>query len=220
MKADANTGLLIRGKVGDLIYYVRNGKQYVRRKLIPGKQPKWETRGLTEKQKAVSVRFAVVQTFYSKYNECISPVIWRSAAQKARRTGPNLFHSLNSKCFDGEGKLVDFEHFLFSRGVLLLPRRMRLVSDGQKFRLTWEEEREWTTAFPADRLWVGVLYARHPLAPRLALDVKGVRGDFSGEFMLDSAMGTEAYIYCFFGREDETAFSDSCYFRIGDSGGQ
>lgn len=205
---------LISGRMGNMVYYVRNGKQCVRRVAIPGKKRKWETEGRTEKQKAVTGRFAIVQAFYAKYMKEVSAGIWRAAGRKRKQTGPNLFNSLNCKCFSGDGRLADFENFLFAEGELLLPRRMQVEGDGRKFRVTWEEEREWTSASPADRLWVGVLYDSHPLAPRLALDVKGRRGEFSGEFTLDGSMGTPAHVYCFFGRADGSAFSKSQYFRL------
>lgn len=209
---------LISGRLGNMIYYVRNGKQCVRRVAIPGKKQRSETEGRTEKQRAVTGRFAIVQAFYAKYNRAVSAKIWQAAARKRRMTGSNLFNSVNCKCFSGDGRLVDFETFRFADGELLLPRRIQLVDDGRKFRVTWEEEREWTSASPTDRLWVGVLYSAHPLAPLLALDVKGTREEGTGEFTLDHSMGTVAHIYCFFGRADESAFSESRYFRLAGSG--
>lgn len=210
---DSGLGL-ISGRMGNMVYYVRNGKQCVRRVAIPGKKRKWETEGRTEKQKAVTGRFAIVQAFYAKYRTEVSAEIWQRAARKKQQTGPNLFNSLNCKCFSGDGRLLDFENFLFAEGELLLPRRMKLERDGQKFRVSWEEEREWTSASPTDQLWVGVLYDTHPLAPHLALHVKGMRGELSGEFTLDESMGPTAHIYCFFGRPDGSAFSESRYFRL------
>lgn len=212
---ERNAGL-ISGQIGNMIYYVRNGKQCVRRKAIPGKARKWETDGRHEIQKALAGRFAIVQAFYAKYNKGVSAEIWRTAARKRKMTGPNLFNSLNCKCFSGDGHLADFENFRFAEGEVLLPRRLKVVRDGQKYRLTWEEEREWNSASPTDRLWVGVLYDSHPLAPQLALDVNGVRGELAGEFALDQGMGESAHIYCFFGRIDESAFSESQYFRLSE----
>lgn len=212
---DSGLGL-ISGRMGNMVYYVRNGKQCVRRVAIPGKKRKWETEGRTEKQKAVTGRFAIVQAFYAKYNKAVSDKIWQAAARKRRMTGSNLFNSVNCKCFSGDGRLVDFENFRFADGELLLPRRIQLVENGRKFRVTWEEEREWTSASPTDRLWVGVLYDAHPLAPLLALDVKGTREEGAGEFTLDESMGPTAHIYCFFGRADESTFSESRYCRLAE----
>lgn len=64
---------LFSGRMGNLIYYVRNGVQCVRRAEVPGKM------------------------------------------------AHNLFNSTNCRCFSGEGKLVDFVNFTFTKGNLLLP---------------------------------------------------------------------------------------------------
>lgn len=47
MKANDPHARLISGKIGNLIYYVMNGKQYVRRAAIPGKKRKVETEGIS-----------------------------------------------------------------------------------------------------------------------------------------------------------------------------
>lgn len=210
---DLHSGLF-SGKLGNLVYYVRNGKQCIRRAGIPGKKPKWETEEQTERQKAVRGRFAIVQAFYTKYRQRITPGIWQIAAGLKGKTGQNYFHSMNCKCFSGEGKLVDFDHFLFSEGALLLPRHLQVVRDGIKYQVTWEEERDWTTASPSDILMIGLLYDAHPLAPCLAEDVKGIRSDLSGEFTLDTLSEGKAHIYCFFGRQDGSTFSPSCHFYL------
>lgn len=215
MKINDLTTPLLSGRMGNLIYYVRNGKQCVRRVAIPGKKRKWEMEERSEKQKALSGRFAIVQTFYSEYCERVSPVIWRLAAKENGQMPHNLFNSLNCKCFSGSGMLVDFEKFLFTQGQLLLPWSMRIEQNGRSYRVTWEEERDWETAAPTDKLCVGVLYSRYPGAPRLLSQVTGRRGELCGEFSPDEILGKDAHIYCFFAREDETAFSESCYFRVG-----
>lgn len=208
------SAFLLSGRIGNLIYYIRNGKQYVRRVAIPGKTRKWETEGRTAKQKTVVGRFAIVQAFYSAYSSMVSPEIWRLVARAEGRTAPNLFNSTNCKCFDGKGQLVDYEKMKFTRGNLLLPRKIRVTSEGLHCRVTWEEERNWETAAPSDRLCVGVLYDANPLGPSLALNVSGCRADLCGDFMLDATMGVNAHVYCFFAREDGSAFSDSWYARI------
>lgn len=212
MKGHDSNPQLLSGRIGNLIYYVRGGKQCIRRVAIPGKKKKTEER--TPRQKAVSGRFTIVQTFYATYSEYISPDIWRIAARQEGRIASNLFHSVNCRCFSGEGKLLDFEKFLFTQGRLLLPRNIRVERAGKGYRVTWEEERDWKTAAATDQLVVGVLYADHPLGPRLAREVSGVRGELCGTFMLDETMGQEAYVYCFFRCEDGTAFSESFFYHL------
>ncbi|MBS1355679.1 MAG: hypothetical protein HPZ83_10030, partial [Odoribacter sp.] len=81
-------------------------------------------------------------------------------------------------------------------------------------RVSWQEEREWATATGSDLLQIGVLYDSLPLGPRLAVSVSGRRQDLCGEFTLSERATDGAHVYCFFAREDGSAYSDCQYFRI------
>ena len=48
------------GRIGNLIYYTRDGEPYMRRYEIPGKKKKWEIEGRTPKQREVTARFTAV----------------------------------------------------------------------------------------------------------------------------------------------------------------
>ena len=92
------------GKVGNLIFYTRNGRTFARRVAVPGRKRKPRT----ERQRAVATRFRTLQGLYSWFSRYVSAEIWRAAA-RARGRGElpqNVFHSLNCECFDGEGRLV------------------------------------------------------------------------------------------------------------------
>lgn len=200
--------------MGNLIYYVRNGVQCVRRVEVPGNKHKTER---SSQQKKVTGRFAIVQSFYAFFRKHISQDIWQLAAKAEGKMGSNLFNSVNCRCFSGEGKLVDFVNFAFTKGTLLLPREMRVervAGEDRRFRVRWQEEREWETAAGSDRLQVGVLYDRLPRGPRLAESVAGRREEMCGEFTLAEKFPGGAHVYCFFAREDGTAYSDCQYFRI------
>ena len=137
---------LLSGRMGNLIYYVRNGVQCVRRAEVPGKKRKKER---SDQQKGVTGRFAIVQAFYAAYCRQVSRDIWRAAARAEGKMAHNLFNSTNCRCFSGEGKLVDFVNFTFTKGSLLLPRGLKIEQvEGteRRFRVSWQEEREWATA--------------------------------------------------------------------------
>ena len=114
---------LLSGRMGNLIYYVRNGVQCVRRAEVPGKKRKKER---SDQQKGVTGRFAIVQAFYAAYCRQVSRDIWRAAARAEGKMAHNLFNSTNCRCFSGEGKLVDFVNFTFTKGSLLLPRGLKI----------------------------------------------------------------------------------------------
>ena len=151
------------------------------------------------------------------YCRQVSRDIWRAAARAEGKMAHNLFNSTNCRCFSGEGKLVDFVNFTFTKGSLLLPRGLKIEQvEGteRRFRVSWQEEREWATATGSDLLQIGVLYDSLPLGPRLAVSVSGRRQDLCGEFTLSERATDGAHVYCFFAREDGSAYSDCQYFRI------
>ena len=118
MEVIDDAGRKYRGKMGNLIYYTVNGKTYVRRaRKRPGRQGKPRT----EKQKALSGRFRLVQKVYSFYMQTVSADIWRIAARAQGRRGQNLFCEVNSGCFEAGVGIASPETFRFSEGELLLP---------------------------------------------------------------------------------------------------
>lgn len=210
MKAiDPNNGLY-SGKINGMVFYVRNGKTYVRR--APTRDKKKEP---NEKVRKLNNRFRAVQWMYHVFRRMVSADIWQTAAKERGMMGSNLFHSMNCGCFDEGGRLVDPENFHFSAGSLLLPREITVEREGPGvFRARWEEEREMTTAAATDRLQVGVLPGDRPEAVQAVTTVSGQRGDKEGTFTLAPDITGTAHVYLYFAREDETAFSPSRYFRV------
>ena len=81
MRIEDPEGRTYHGRVGNMIYYVRDGKTYARRARIPGKKRKWETEGRDERNAAAARRFGVMQRMYSLFAREVSPEIWRAAAR-------------------------------------------------------------------------------------------------------------------------------------------
>jgi hypothetical protein len=202
------------GRRGNIIYYTRNDETYMRRYEIPGKKRKWEIEGRTQKQREVTARFTAVQSFYKEYMKQVSPVIWRTEARARGKMAPNLFYSTNFHCFDGQSEIVDFEGFKFSTGKLALPRDLQITREGNCFHVSWQEERDWSTAARTDVMQVGLLYDKLTRSPRLALEVKGCRGDLRGEFTLDESIGQTAHVYIFFAGMNQIDFSPSWHVHV------
>lgn len=211
MKAIDPTRGLYSGRMGDIIFYVMNGKTYARHAPDPGKR-----KPLTEKQRGMNVRFRAVQWMYRVFRAEVSPEIWRAAGREAGKTASNLFHSTNCACFDAEGRLADPEGFQFSAGSLLLPRDIAVeAAEGGRFRVTWTEERELTTACGDDLLRVGVIPETDALTALPAEAVSGRRADGTGVFALpEICAGTVCHAYVYFERADGTAWSPSRHFRL------
>lgn len=215
MKVENEDGKLLRGKMGNMIYYTRNGKTYARRARIPGKKRKWEKEGRDPRQAAAAKRFGTVTRLYSFFSREVSAEIWRAAVRGTEVMPQNLFHRLNCGCFDGEGRLTAPERFRFTEGRLVPPPGMRVERlGGGRFAVTWEEaEGTWSTASPSDRLRAGVIYEDISPTTWPVAETSGLRGDGRGEFRLDPARPL-AHVYLYFEREDGTAWSPSTYFRL------
>lgn len=205
---------LISGKIGNLIYYVVDGKQYVRRASLPGKVRKWEKQGIPAKQQGTITRFSMLQSYYSFFKHYVSDEIWKAAGRAEHCRADNLFHKTNYPCLDHEGKFIDLERFSFSRGELLVPRKIALESDGENCRLTWEEERCGALTGPDDELCVGVIFEARTGRPMLLTEVSGKRADCEGSFTLKRKEAGTVHIYCFWARKDRTAFSESVHFSL------
>lgn len=205
---------LFQGRHNNLIFYTRGDETYVRRYAIPGKKRKWEIEGRSPKQRAVAIRFKAVQVFYMTFAKQVSPDIWRIAAKAKGRYASNMFFSKNFHCFGDEGEIVDFENFMFTDGSLPLPRNLEVSGAGPLFKVTWQEERTWKTVAETDRLQIGVLYDNDPRIPRVAIQVKGRRGELHGEFALDASIGKKAHVYIFFRDETGTKFSASQHVHV------
>ena len=212
MEVTSNLMEGMRGKLGNLIFYTRNGKTYVKRAQVPGKKRKPRT----ERQRAVTTRFGIVQELYSYYRKKVSPDIWRIAAKERGRMAPNLFHSANCVCFDGKGEMVKPDLFRFAEGSLQPPSGAAVERLGEgRFRATWMvEAEEWTACAGSDRLMAGVIYTSEMPSVCLALEASGRRADGAGEFLLRTDMGTAAHVYLFFARADGTAYSPSLHFEV------
>ena len=120
----------------------------------------------------------------------------------------------------GEGReTIRLERILFENvsvtdGTLALPRELKVSREANRFTISWQEERTWKTTASTDKLQVGVIYDNDPRIPRLACQVKGVRGESQGEFSLNEEIGQNAHLYIFFSSDDGLRFSPSQHVHV------
>ena len=215
VKLNDAIGLGMSGKMGNLIFYQRNGQTYVRRVQVPGKKRKWETEGRSERQQASTARFRMTQAYYSYFRRHVSEEIWRTAAQAEGRMAHNLFHAENFVCFNGKGAMEKPELLHFSAGRVQLRGGLEVVPmGGGRFEARWKEGEAWEYCLPGDELRVGVVYDRNLNGPCWAEEASGRREDCRGEFRLNATKKDTAHVYLFFAREDGTAYSPSAHFLV------
>lgn len=95
------------GTIGDVVYYVRNGKQCMRRK------PKHQKNPNTEKQQASRGRFVQV----SQLAAMLLPVVkvgLHNAARRSKVPEYNMFAKVNSKAVGSDG--IDYSRILVGKG--------------------------------------------------------------------------------------------------------
>ena len=100
------------GTIGDVVYYVRNGKQCMRRK------PKHQKNPNTQKQRACRSHFAQVSQLASALLPA-AKVGLRKAAMRGKISEYNMFTKLNSKVVKAEG--IDYSKIVVSKGNEVLP---------------------------------------------------------------------------------------------------
>ena len=102
-----------------MVYYVRNGKQCVRRYGVPGKKRK---KADSAAKREANVRFGTTQAFYTHFCDMVPQNIWQAAGKLQGKMPHNCFISVNSRYFgmdeEGNGVLVDCERFRFAEGEL------------------------------------------------------------------------------------------------------
>ena len=100
--------------MGNLIYYVRNGVQCVRRAEVPGKKRKKER---SDQQKGVTGRFAIVQAFLCGLLPPSVTGYLAGSCQGGRKNGAQPVQLDELPVFQRRGEACGFRQFYFYEGV-------------------------------------------------------------------------------------------------------
>lgn len=201
--------LPLRGKIGGVVFYTRNGQTYVR------KAPCRKSTSLPGACQPAVNMFTQASATYRFLPERLWEV-WRVAASGFLMNGRNFFIKMNFHAFPAEGKVPYYELLKFSSGLLPLPLQMQVVADdtGKYCRLQWDTSVALPYTSPEDRLWIVELHTDNPLVICLIEGVCALRSDGSCVFPLRHELGRETHLYGFFSSPDDTVFSDCKYFCI------
>jgi hypothetical protein len=124
MKIIDKSGMIFyTGSVGNIIGYIKYGKQYFRKK------PKHFNDAKSKKQVNQRTRFsACTKLAKSALNDMLKPV-WKKGA--ITMTAFNLFIKTNLSFFDATGKISNYSNLKFSVGNLSLPEESRFENSGE-----------------------------------------------------------------------------------------
>ena len=207
--ARVNNVLGIRGKVGDLFFYQRDGRSYVKR---IGKKAKTEC---SEEQWRHRMRFRTAVKFASRLPEEAKAVLDLAAEAKGSWCGQAFFISQNLKAFLPDGTLGDPAALRFSEGSRGQACSLAVGADGKNGRLTlyWSTE-EWTGfAEREDQLAVFVIRERLPFQVE-AVKVNATRGDGRAALPLAKEEGSLTHLFCCWVSPDEKNVSPTQHVAI------
>ena len=194
--------LVVSGKMGGVVYYRMNGRQYVRK---APRKPRTESARQAEQR----MRFGAACSFYRELQKAGMAALWDKAARKSRLNGYNLMVARNVGAFDGEGRIADFRLLCPTEGELFFPLGMELRrgAGAGEWLLAWEAEslraRVWNMD---DRLQAVVMRDEETYAVK-AVDCGGAcREDGEAVLRIPEEWRDYRHLYCFFcSQEDEAS---------------
>lgn len=200
----------LSGRIGDQIFYVVDGKTFVRQ------APDRIAYSRTPAQHLQRWRQNCVQTMFRSVK---GTLLQKAAGEAARLSGTpsgyHLFLSRNMNAF-GLDDYIDYSKLCFGGMGLQLPDDLRLVvTEGRQLHFTWKKGVEVSTASLTDSLVVAAIFPDEPYRLEL-VGVSGVtRGQCGAELSFGAVEG-DIQLYCFFMNREMTSFSPDRYFKVSD----
>ncbi|MDR2921240.1 MAG: DUF6266 family protein [Tannerella sp.] len=212
--ARVNELLNISGTVSNLVFYQRNGVNYIRSK------PKKYRDAKTEKQLSARGRFAGCNRFYDKIKVDIFKQVWKIAANGTGKNAKNIFTQRNIYAFGKDKEVIDYGRLHFSFGLLPLPDHIQVEQHNNRdCLLQWEYDPAKAIGTPNDLLYIVELRPEkqpkdQPKTYTTVFHETGIsRSKGKALFSTSSDFDDQTYLYCFWGNEQNSSFSDSYYLK-------
>lgn len=199
----------ISGKLDGRIYYVRNGKQYVRQ---VSQRPATSS---TPAQVVQRERIASIAVLYHALKDAGLYAFWQEAAHRLPQTGYNLFVAQNYKIFDCGGLIPDFTKIMLTPERLMLPDNLSLIAGkGGEWILQWENICRVKKTQSDDRLIVVLMKDEKTYNVKI-VDIGMVyREDCRAVVRIPEKLQEYAHLFCLFYSQVEGKSSASKYFFI------
>lgn len=200
----------MRGKLGDLIFYMVGDEVYVRTQgERDEKNYSSEYFGFQERMSSVSILFRAIQSV-ALFG------IWQAAAKERGSKGYNLFVKHNIYAFTDEGVISDFSKLRLTVGSLELPDRMRVERSGpDEWTLTWEQLSWHSAAREGDRLRVLMMEGDGEVFTVECVPIAEVcRSECRAVICRPPEYSEYRQLYCYFASADEGSFSESKHFEL------
>jgi hypothetical protein len=201
-----NIGDLVSGRIGNVVFYTRNGVNYVR--AAPDrKKDSWSPQQLLHRQ-----RFSKASFLWSQLKKTKVAPIWNLAAE--RMNGYAMFMKANMPAYALDGSIIDPKMLKLSTGKLHLPMDLEASRESvgsSVIKVSWKNDPNLKGKRLVDELMAVSATNGH----YSALTSTGLlRRAQSGSFTLPAKPADATHVYLFFASQDGLDYTESVCFEV------
>ena len=201
-----NIGDLVSGRIGNIVFYTRNGVNYVR--AAPDrKKDSWSPQQMLHRQ-----RFSKASYLWSQLKKTNVAPIWNLASE--RMNGYASFMKANMPDYALDGSIIDPKMIKISTGKLHLPLDLeaaRQTAGSSTIEVSWKNDPNMKGKRLEDELMAVSAVDGH----YSALTSTGLlRSTKSGTFTLPVKPADATHVYLFFASQDGMDYTESVCFQI------
>lgn len=210
MNIDKNYPIgILKGKVGDYVFYARKGKQCMRRR------PQHVPTSYSPAQVAQQERIASLAVFYHALKNAGLYRFWQKAAEKIPQTGYNLLVGRNVPVFDNEGRISDFSKLCLTPDLLPQPHNIALAASGEReWTLAWELAPWRAKSQQNDLLMVALMKDSETYNIKIVDIGKVERKECRAVVRIPEPWQEYAHLFCLFYSQDTGKSSAGKYFDL------
>ena len=201
-----NIGDLVSGRIGNVVFYTRNGVNYVR--AAPDrKKDSWSPQQLLHRQ-----RFGKASYLWSQLKKTKVAPIWNLAAE--RMNGYACFIKANMPAFALNGSIIDHGMLKISTGKLHLPMELevsRESTESSAITVSWKNDPNLKGKRLEDEL-MAVCSADGHYSSMTSTGL--LRSSLGGFFIVPVWPSNAKYVYLFFASQDRLEYTASVCFEI------
>ncbi len=202
-----NIGDLVSGRIGNVVFYTRNGVNYVR--AAPDrKKDSWSPQQLLHRQ-----RFSKASYLWSQLKKTKVAPIWNLAAE--RMNGYACFIKANMPAYALDGSIIDPKMLKISTGKLHLPMDLETAQEAagsSVIVVSWKNDPNLKGKRLNDELMAVSATEGH----YSAMTPTGLlRNSLGGTFTLPVKPADATHVYLFFASNDGLDYTESVCFELG-----
>jgi len=201
-----NIGDLVSGRIGNIVFYTRNGVNYVR--AAPDrKKDSWSPQQMLHRQ-----RFSKASYLWSQLKKTNVAPIWNLASE--RMNGYASFMKANMPDYALDGSIIDPKMIKISTGKLHLPLDLeaaRQTAGSSTIEVSWKNDPNMKGKRLEDELMAVSAVDGHYSA---MISTGLLRSAQNGSFTLPVWPANVTHVYLFFASEDRLDYTESLCFEL------